>query len=251
MSFPHRVLIFGATSAIAQATARRLLQQGCDLYLVGRNPDKLRTTLDDLKVRAAPNQIIAGQSVDLDHLHAQSQLFDVAQTALGSIDAVIIAHGTLPNQKDCEADFSHALAALHTNGVSAIALADEAARRMLAQQQGMIVAISSVAGDRGRQSNYVYGTAKGMLNLYLQGLRNRLAPAGIRVLTIKPGFVDTPMTAAFDKKGLLWASPDDIARGIVRAMRRQRDEVYLPWFWCGIMFVIRAIPERWFKKLKL
>ena len=110
--------------------------------------------------------------------------------------------------------------------------------------------IGSVAGDRGRQSNYVYGAAKGMVSLFLQGLRNRLAKQGVQVLTIKPGFVDTPMTAAFSK-GALWAKPDDIARGIVRAVDRKSDEVYLPGFWWVIMTIIRHIPERIFKKLSL
>ena len=251
MNFPHRILIFGATSAIAQATARRLLQQGCDLHLIGRNQTKLQTIIDDLKVRAAPTQKVSGEAADLDNLADFPHLFDTATAALGSIDAVLIAHGNLPDQKVCETNFSNTLAALHTNGISAIALADEAARRMLIQGYGLIAAISSVAGDRGRQSNYVYGTAKGMLNIYLQGLRNRLAPSGISVMTIKPGFVDTPMTAAFEKKGILWASADDIARGIISAMHKRRDIVYLPWFWCGIMFIIRAIPDRVFKKLKL
>ena len=117
--------------------------------------------------------------------------------------------------------------------------------------RGVLIAIGSVAGDRGRQSNYVYGAAKGMVALFLQGLRNRLSRQGIQVITIKPGFVDTPMTAAFAQKGLLWAKPDAIAAGIVTAVERGRDEVYLPWFWRWIMLIILHIPERLFKRLKL
>jgi hypothetical protein len=132
-----------------------------------------------------------------------------------------------------------------------ISLTTLLANRFEQRGRGTLIAISSVAGDRGRQSNYVYGAAKGMISLLLQGLRNRLSSKGIQVITIKPGFVDTPMTAAFEKKGLLWAQPDQIAKGIVAAVERGRDEVYLPWFWRWIMLVIRHIPERLFKRLQL
>ena len=251
MNDMHSVLIFGATSAIAQATARLLVQQGCNLYAVGRNPVKLQALLDDLRVRAAPGQHIAGMSSDLDHIDDQAQLFITAAAAMGGIDTVVIAHGTLPNQSECEQSVALTMAQIHTNALSAIALATEAANRLQAQGYGMIVAIGSVAGDRGRQSNYVYGAAKGMLDLFLQGLRNRLTSSGIHVLTIKPGFVDTPMTAGFEKKGLLWATPEQIALGIVQAMRARRNAVYLPWFWRWIMLLIRSIPEQIFKRLKL
>jgi short-subunit dehydrogenase len=131
-----------------------------------------------------------------------------------------------------------------------IALATVLANRFEAQRSGSIAVISSVAGDRGRQSNYVYGAAKGAVTLLLQGLRNRLSKSGVQVLTIKPGFVDTPMTAEF-KKGALWAKPDDIAHGIVSAIDRRRDVVYLPGFWRLIMLIIRHIPEPIFKRMSL
>jgi short-subunit dehydrogenase len=115
----------------------------------------------------------------------------------------------------------------------------------------VIAVISSVAGDRGRQSNYVYGAAKGMVSLFAQGLRNRLAKSNVDVVTIKPGFVDTPMTAEFDKSGLLWAKPEQIAAGIIKAMQKGKGEVYLPWFWWGIMLIIKHIPEAIFKRLSL
>jgi len=125
------------------------------------------------------------------------------------------------------------------------------ANRFEARRGGTIAVISSVAGDRGRKSNYVYGAAKGMVTLFLQGLRNRLAAAEVQVLTIKPGFVDTPMTAAIPKGGPLWAKPEDIATGILAAIEKKRDVVYLPWFWQWIMLIIRMIPERIFKRLSL
>ena len=136
------------------------------------------------------------------------------------------------------------------NLLSALSLLTHIANRFEREGRGTIVVISSVAGDRGRQSNYVYGTAKGALTIFLQGLRHRLHKAGVRVVTIKPGFVDTPMTAGF-RKGLLWASPDAVARGIVRALDGRGGEIYLPWFWRYIMWIIKAIPGPIFNRLPL
>ena len=140
---------------------------------------------------------------------------------------------------------------IETNALSVINLLTLLANHLEKQQHGVIAVISSVAGDRGRQSNYVYGAAKGMVTLFLQGLRNRLTKVNVDVVTIKPGFVDTPMTAAFDKNGPLWARPEQIAKGIIRAMQKGKDEVYLPWFWWGIMLIIKHIPEIIFKRMSL
>ena len=170
---------------------------------------------------------------------------------MGGIDIALLAHGTLSDQAACQQSVATTLAAIHTNALSVISLATLLANLFEARGQGVLVAIGSVAGDRGRQSNYVYGAAKGMVGLFLQGLRNRLSGQGIQVITVKPGFVDTPMTAAFEKKGLLWAQPDQIAKGIVAAVEHRRDVVYLPWFWRWIMAVIRHIPEGVFKRMKL
>jgi hypothetical protein len=183
-------------------------------------------------------------------LAAHEPMLVAAEEALGGIDIALIAHGTLPDQKACEASVELTLQEINTNGLSVIALATRVANRMEAQGSGSIAVISSVAGDRGRQSNYVYGAAKGLVTRFLQGLRNRLAKKGVQVLTIKPGFVDTPMTAAF-KKGALWAQPDDVARGILAAIENGKNEVYLPGFWWLIMAIIRHIPEPIFKKLSL
>ena len=166
------------------------------------------------------------------------------------MDAVLIAHGTLPEQRACEADWQLAREALLVNGLSPVLLAQQVAAKMAAQQGGVLAVISSVAGDRGRQSNYIYGAAKGGLSVFLQGLRNRYFAQGVKVLTVKPGFVDTPMTAAF-AKGPLWASADGVAGDILAAMARGRDVLYTPWFWRAIMWIIRSIPERVFKRLSL
>lgn len=251
MNTLQRTILFGATSAIAQAAARLLVAKGASLYCVGRNQAKLDALLADLKVRAADGQIISGEVADLNDTGRHPDLFEAAEVVLGGIDAILVTHGSLPDQKACEASVEMTLREVETNALSAISLLTIAAGRMESQRAGVIAAISSVAGDRGRQSNYVYGAAKGMLTIFMQGLRNRLTKSGVAVVTIKPGFVDTPMTAAFDKKGPLWASPQDVAKGIVTAMEQGKGDVYLPGFWRLIMLVIRHIPSRIFNRMSL
>lgn len=244
----QRILIFGATSAIAEATARRLASPQAAFFLVGRNAQRLAAIADDLAVRIG--HPVHRATADLDDLPRHRQLVDSAIATLGGIDLVLIAHGTLPDQKACQDDVTATMAAIHTNALSAVSLCTLVASHLEEARSGTLVVIGSVAGDRGRQSNYVYGSAKGMLAIFLQGLRNRLHAAGCNVITIKPGFVDTPMTRDF-AKGVLWAQADDIARGIVRAIRKRANVVYLPRFWWAIMAVIRSIPEPVFKRLHL
>ena len=244
----QKILIIGATSAIAEATARRWAARGAALFLVGRKAERLEQIAADLRVRGAAS--VACQTQDACARDAHETMLCAAEQAMGGLDVALIAHGSLPDQKACEASVELTLQEIDTNALSVIALLTRLAMRFEAQGHGSLAVISSVAGDRGRQSNYVYGAAKGMLTLFLQGLRNRLAKKGVHVLTVKPGFVDTPMTASF-KKGALWASPDAIAQGIVSAIDKKRDVVYLPAFWWLIMTLIRHIPERIFKKLSL
>ncbi len=243
-----RILIIGATSAIAEATARLWAAQGHSLYLLGRNVERLGSIATDLAVRGASSAQLA--RLDVNDFAQHVCVLDAAITALGGIDMVLIAHGTLGEQKACERDFAATLQELNTNAISVISLLTHLGNRFEAQGHGSMVVISSVAGDRGRQSNYVYGAAKGAVSIYLQGLRQRLHKSGVQVLTVKPGFVDTPMTAEF-KKGLLWAKPEAIARCIDAGVQKRRDVVYAPWFWWGVMTVIRAVPERLFKRLSL
>lgn len=244
----QRILIVGATSAIAEATARRFAARGDALFLVGRNATRLEEIATDLRVRGAAR--VGCQVMDATDTAAHATMLAAAEALLGGLDVALIAHGTLPDQRACEASVELTLREIDNNGLSVIALATRLANRLEAQGHGALAVIGSVAGERGRQSNYVYGAAKGMVALFLQGLRNRLARKGVQVLTIKPGFVDTPMTAAFPK-GALWAQPDDIARGILAALDGRRDVVYLPGFWRLIMLAIRLIPERLFKRLSL
>jgi short-subunit dehydrogenase len=157
----------------------------------------------------------------------------------------------LSDQAQCEQSVDIMRREFDINALSTLALLTALANRMEARRSGTLAVISSVAGDRGRQSNYVYGAAKAAVSTFLGGLRQRLAKSGVTVLTIKPGFVDTPMTASIANKGALWAQPDRVAAGIVQAIDRRRNIVYLPWFWRWIMLVIRHIPEPIFTRVKL
>lgn len=244
----QKILIIGASSAIAEATARRWAARGDALFLVARDAARLDAIAADLRVRGAAG--VACHAMDATDLAAHAAMLEAALAALGGLDVALIAHGTLPEQKACAASVEQTLAAIAVNGTSVIALATRIGNLLEQQKGGVLAVIGSVAGDRGRQSNYVYGTAKGMVDIFMQGLRHRLAKSGAQALTIKPGFVDTPMTRDF-AKGALWAQPDDIARGIVKAVDARRDVAYLPGFWRLIMLVIRHIPEKIFKKTSL
>lgn len=247
MSEP-RVLIIGATSAIAEAVARICAQRHAGLYLLARDADRVQAIAQDLMVRGAAS--VATGVLDVSDFAAHADAIDHAWSGLGGASIVLIAHGTLPDQRRCDGDIDLALREFTVNATATIALANHIARKLEAQGSGTLAVISSVAGDRGRASNYLYGAAKAAVSAYLSGLRQRLRASGVDVLTIKPGFVDTPMTAAF-KKGALWATPEQIARGIVRAVDRRRAVVYLPWFWRPVMAIIRTIPETVFRRIKL
>ncbi|OJT19651.1 short-chain dehydrogenase [Archangium sp. Cb G35] len=243
-----KVIVLGATSAIAQSTVQLLAARGASLYLVGRNPERLQATANEARAKGAAS--VHTEALDLDDLAQHEALVERAATALGGLDGALLAHGILGNQEAAQRSYAEAEKVLRTNFLSAVSLLTPLANRFEAQKAGTLVVISSVAGDRGRQSNYVYGASKGALSVFLQGLRNRLARSGVAVVTVKPGFVDTPMTADM-KKNALFATPDKVARGIVRAADARKDEVYLPGFWAPIMFAIRGIPERVFKRMKL
>ncbi|HEL4844186.1 TPA: SDR family oxidoreductase [Stenotrophomonas maltophilia] len=242
----QKILIIGATSAIAESVARLYAGRAAALYLVGRSAGKLDTIAADLRVRGAPH--VHTGVLDVNDLSAHGALLDDAWSTLGGVDSVLIAHGTLPDQAACDASVELSLREFATNGTSTIALAAALAQRL--QSGASLAVISSVAGDRGRASNYLYGSAKAAVTAYLSGLGQRLRPAGINVLVIKPGFVDTPMTAAF-KKGALWATPDKVAAGILKAISKRKAVAYLPGFWWAIMMIIKNIPEFVFRRIKL
>jgi decaprenylphospho-beta-D-erythro-pentofuranosid-2-ulose 2-reductase len=243
-----KVLIIGATSAIAEATARLWAQKGYRLYLVARNEERLKAMAADLSIRGAE---VRGTCVlEVSDFSRHEEIIERGVQALDGLDLALIAHGTLSDQKACERDFKLALQELNTNAISVVSLVTKLANHFEAQKHGTIAVISSVAGDRGRQSNYVYGAAKGMVTILLQGVRQRVHRSGVHVLTIKPGFVDTPMTGSFEK-GILWSKPDKIAKDINRSIENRRCTVYTPGFWRLIMFAIHYIPEYFFKKLRL
>lgn len=242
----QRILIIGATSAIAEHVARRYAQRAARLMLVGRNEVRLQTIADDLRVRGA--EAVHVHAMDVTDLPAHEGMVQDALHLLGGIDVVLIAHGTLPDQAACNSSVELSLAEFATNGTSTIALCALLAQKLA--PGATLAAISSVAGDRGRASNFLYGSAKAAVSAYLSGLGQHLRSAGINVLTLKPGFVDTPMTAGF-RKGLLWAKPDVVARSIVRAIDRRKAVAYVPGFWWAIMQVIRHIPEPVFRRIKL
>jgi short-subunit dehydrogenase len=243
-----KILIIGATSAIAQAFARLCAQKGDRLFLVARNPEKLQILAADLKVRGAT--VTGVLAADANAFDRHEVILSAATESLKGLDAVLIAHGSLPNQKIAERDFKIAGREYETNFLSVVSMLTPIADFFEKQKHGVIAVISSVAGDRGRQSNYIYGAAKAGLSTYLDGLRNRLHSAGVAVVTIKPGFVDTPMTVHL-KKGFLFASPEKVAWDIARAIEKRKCVVYTPWFWRWIMLFIKSIPETIFRKLKL
>jgi len=242
----QKILIIGATSAIAEAVARRYAQRASALHLVARDVQRLQSIASDLSTRGASRVTIG--TLDVADLTAHRVILDEAASSLGNIDVVLLAHGTLPLQAACDEDLGRALAEFHVNGTATIALAAGLAPRL--GPESTLAVISSVAGDRGRASNFLYGSAKSAVTAYMSGLGQQLRAARINVLVIKPGFVDTPMTAAF-KKGPLWASADKVAAGIVRAIDRRRAVAYVPGFWWFIMQVIKNIPEPIFRRIKL
>lgn len=242
----QRVLIIGATSAIAEAAARVYASRGAVLFLTSRDQQRADALAADLKIRGAG--AATGHRFDVNDRAQHVPMLDAASVSLGGVDVVLIAHGTLPDQARCEQSVDHAMQEFSTNATSTIALSIAIAQRL--QPGATLAVISSVAGDRGRASNYLYGSAKAAVTAFLSGLGQAQASRSVNVLTIKPGFVDTPMTASFKKSGL-WAKPSQVGSGIVRAIDRRKSVVYLPTFWWWIMQVIKHIPERVFRRIKL
>jgi short-subunit dehydrogenase len=241
-----RALVIGATSAIAEATTRLFAARGYALHLVARNSQQLEAIAADLRIRGASH--VSCDTLDANDFSSHERMLEQAQHSLGIIEIVLIAHGTLSDQSACQHSVDLTLQELTTNALSTVAIVTRVATLFEHRSSGTLVVISSVAGDRGRASNYVYGSAKALVTTYLSGVRQRLSRHGVSVITIKPGFVDTPMTAAFPK-GALWAEPALIAKGILKSIDQKRDVVYLPSYWRLIMLVVKAIPENVFKKL--
>jgi NAD(P)-dependent dehydrogenase (short-subunit alcohol dehydrogenase family) len=246
----NRVVILGALSAIAMATARIYAAEGASLVLAARNADRLKALADDLKARGAAQVEIAAMDLEAGASEAPRYMADW-KARLGGLDHVHVIYGYLGTQAQASADPSELARITSSNYSTAVQWCEAAANILRAQKHGSVVAVSSVAGDRGRQSNYAYGAAKGGLALYMQGLSHSLAPLGARAVAVKPGFVDTPMTDGMKKGGALWASPEKIGRIIRRAADRGGPIQYAPGIWRMIMMVIRSVPSFVFHKTKL
>jgi decaprenylphospho-beta-D-erythro-pentofuranosid-2-ulose 2-reductase len=245
---PKRVIILGATSAIAQAAARIWAGKGARLVLVGRNAERLEAIAADLKARGAAHvEILTADCAEAEPTAELSRMFEI----LGGLDVVLLAYGVLGDQAQLERDPAAAADLLRTNFTSAVAWCQAAATVLEGQRSGALLVIGSVAGDRGRGSNYVYGASKAGLGVLVEGIAHRLARTGARAVLIKPGFVDTPMTADIASKGPLWASPEAVARTIVASADRGGPVVYTPAFWRPIMLAVRNVPSAIFHKTSL
>jgi len=240
------VLVLGGTSTIARAIAGELAARGFDLALAGRDAAELETVAADLRVRHGVTATVHRMDV----LEMEQHPTTLKPCLTPDVRGVVLAFGYLGDQRRAETDPVEARRILDINLTGCVVALNVVGEHLARAGGGFVCALSSVAGERGRQSNYVYGAAKAGLTAYLSGLRNRLAPAGVQVLTVKAGIVDTRMSAGMPGAALA-ASPAAVARAVVRAITRGRDVVYVPWFWRWIMLVIRLIPERVFKKLKL
>lgn len=244
-------LVLGATSRIARAISQTLAAPGTDFVLVARDGEELERCAADLRIRSGC-RVVTQRFDALDFASHSKWVEEWCQLAGGAPDGVVLAFGHLPDPEQARTDAAEASRTIAINFTSAASLLTLLAARMADRGDGWIVGISSVAGDRGRQSNYVYGSAKAGLTTYLDGLRSRLQPLDVHVLTVKPGFVDTPMLRSqMAGPSRMIATPERVARDIERALRRRRNTLYTPWYWRIIMLVIRAIPEPLFKRMKL
>ena len=250
MNNKKRIVIIGATSAIAEHCARLWLQkQPMDLTLVGRHETRLERVATDLKARSPQSEFRVMQA---DFLDPQA-IDDMTQQifALGNVDIVLIAHGSLPEQTGCQEDLKACREALDINGISPVLYAEAFAKHMAKANHGTIALIGSVAGDRGRKSNYVYGAAKGLITRYAQGLQHRFAGTAIKVILIKPGPTETPMTAHLKGNGAKLAAVDDVAKLIVEGIDAGKPTIYAPGKWWLIMMIIRHLPAIVFNKMNI
>jgi decaprenylphospho-beta-D-erythro-pentofuranosid-2-ulose 2-reductase len=247
-TLPQKILVLGATSGIAEATCRIWAAQGASLFLVARNAEKLAAVAADLKTRGA--SYIDTAVADLDETEQHPALLAHAINSLTGMDIAYLAHGILGDQTHAEQNFNSAAQIIHTNFMAPVSLLTWLANFCVQRHAGTIAVLSSVAGDRGRKSNYAYGSSKAGLSAFLDGLRNRIDREGVTVLSVKPGPTKTAMTVGMPNSEK-FADVDSVAESIVSAINKRKDTLYVPFQWRPIMFIIRNIPERIFKKLNL
>lgn len=244
-----KILVVGATSAIAHACARIWASRGAELFLVARNTNKLQANAADLQTRGASK--VYTYQLDAVQIDQHQAMLEHCLEQLGQIDIALIAYGSLPDQQSCQHDTFTAVQEFTLNATSVISIANILAIQFERQRCGSLAVISSVAGDRGRPSNYLYGSAKGAVSIFCAGLHARLHKKGVQVLTIKPGFVDTPMTAGLELPAALLSTPEKVATQIVCAIGTSKAVLYTPGIWRWIMLVIRSIPVFVFRRLNL
>jgi short-subunit dehydrogenase len=250
MNNTKRIVIVGATSSIAEHCARIWLQkQLVDLILVGRDALRTQRVADDLQVRSPRSDIQVLKADFLDPMSIGVTVRGIFES--GSVDGVLIAHGSLPDQTECQTDLLSCWDALAINGASPVLFAEAFALEMQKRGRGTIALIGSVAGDRGRKSNYVYGAAKGLVTRYAQGLQHRFAGTGIKVVLVKPGPTDTPMTAHLKGKNARLAAVESVARRIVDGIDAGKQTVYAPTKWALVMMIIRHLPAPIFNRMDI
>lgn len=246
----QKITLIGATSAIAEHCARIWVQQSPKhIVLAGRDGSKLERIAQDLKVRSPLSRVNVEVINFIDPVMIRNWVDN--QAAEGLTDIVLIAHGSLPDQSSCEHDLVLAAEAITVNGLSPVMFAEAFAGHMQRSNHGTIALIGSVAGDRGRKSNYVYGSAKGLITRYAQGLQHRLAGTAVAVVLIKPGPTETPMTAHLRNDGLKLAAVEDVATAICFAIKIRKAAIYVPKKWFPIMLIIQHLPRFIFNKLKI
>lgn len=247
---PRSVLVLGATSAIARASAQAFARHGYDVVLAAQDSAENERLAADIRVRFGVQcHAIAFDALDFD---AHPAVLEASTQALGALPGgVLLCFGYMAEQADCQKDVAKARRTIDVNFTGAVSILELFAAAFEARGGGFLGVLSSVAGDRGRQSNYIYGSSKAGLTAYLQGLRNRLFKAGVTVTTIKPGFVDTKMTYGLPLPGPLVASPAQAGEAIFAAVSTGRNVAYVPFFWRYIMLIIKSIPEWQFKKMGL
>ena len=250
MNNKKRIVIIGATSAIAEHCVRLWAQeQPLDLTLIGRDVNRIKRVAADLSARSPESDIHVTQVDFLDTVAIQAAVDEIAKP--NPIDIVLIAHGSLPEQEVCQNDLQACRDALEINGISPLLFAEAFAKHMAKANSGTLVLLGSVAGDRGRKSNYVYGSAKGLVTRYAQGLQHRFAGTGVKVVLVKPGPTDTPMTAHLKAQGAKLTPVEEIARNIVEGVKRGQPVVYTPPKWKLIMLIIQHLPNFIFHKLNI